>query len=245
MARRLCFEHNPPCLGTLKAVAGALFVSGTLNRGHTKAGRLYQSSLSILHKSREVLRGFCVDAWEVPPHPHFNTSTANQSTWHGQGGLPNVLLVTVVLQLNVAVSINHCLKFLYMHYQPVTSLFALIYLESQGQRRILPVFSFNSINITSLLPQLHASQWAGGPQGNSGAFRDTVLVLEGIVQSRVCHQKGSTALPCSQSSPLPRESCTSTGSSPSWCTEAKGTGSLPIKACTLQDRGKREGCFGS
>lgn len=98
----------------------------------TKAGKLYLSSLSVLHKSSEVLRWFCVDAWEAPSHPHLNTSKANQSKWHGQGGLrrkecclSNALLATVVLQLNIPVSINHCLKFLYMCYQPVTSLFAL------------------------------------------------------------------------------------------------------------------------
>lgn len=142
---------------------------------------------------------------EAPPHPHLNTSKANQSKWHRQSGLrrkecclPNALLVTVVKYTSQCKSLSE----IPVHGLSTGDIFicpdSFIYQESQGQRRILHVSSFGRINITSPLPQLHASQWAVGPQGNAGAFRDTVLWCwwESCRDAiRVCHQQRSTALP--------------------------------------------------
>lgn len=94
------------------------------------------------------------------------------------------------------------------------------------------MFSFSSIDITFLLPQLHAFQWAVGRWSNFGSFRDTLLY------STCC---GAGARPTEQGLPsaafssaalhqllelssVPRmhleSSCTSMGNRPSRCQDS-------------------------
>ena len=82
----------------------------------------------------------------------------------------------------------------------------LIYLGSQGQRRIPYMFSFSSINIAYLLPQLHAFQWAVRPQSRSGAFRDTVLYRKCAGASAYSAEQGlsSTAFSSTPLQPVAR-----------------------------------------